>query len=62
MSGLAGGDLQQFEIRKPGKRVTISDTVRFTEALIELAEKLSEVMAFVSVEGEGENDLTKEER
>ena len=46
----------QFHIMKPGKQVVISDTVGFAEALIELAEKLTVVMAFVSIEGEDEKD------
>ncbi len=48
---------QELHIYKPGKQVVISDTVGFTEALIELAEKLTEVMEFVSIECEHDDEF-----
>lgn len=57
---LTSDKFQQYEIRKQGKRVAITDTVGFAEALVVLAEKLTEAMAFVSVEGADDDTHTEE--
>ncbi len=59
---LTSDNFQQYEIRKQGKQVAITDTVGFAEALVVLVEKLNEVMEFVTIEGEEVDDESPEDR